>query len=96
MDDSSLVCYLRTPGRPWQPAPRSYARLLQLYDEMMSAQRRRTGSSITLCTTAEDGSMIMAHLQAKPHMAGVYLCRIEGANEEVIELMRGPRALGGR
>jgi hypothetical protein len=105
MDNLMLVCYVRRAGRPWEPAPRPYAHLLELYEDLRSTSRYRQRDPIMLCTTTEDGSILMAHIQPKPHMAGVYLCRVDGANgangangtqEEVMELMRGPRALGGR
>lgn len=87
MESSSMVCYVRRAGRPWEPAPFSYQRLLIVYEELTSAQRL----PLTVCTSTEDGSVLMAYLQPKPHMAGVYLCRLEEG--DTVELMRGPRAL---
>ena len=92
------ICYLRRPGQSWQPATLPYTRLLHLYEEL----RPSPLEPITLCTTAEDGSIIMAQLQPKPHVAGVYLCQLDGPDGVmgvvggVVELMRGPRALGER
>lgn len=96
MDSPLLVCYVRRAGRPWELAPRAYARLLELYEDLRSTSRYRQREPIMLCTAAEDGSILMAQIQPKPHMAGVYLCRVDGAQEEIVEVMRGPRALGGR
>lgn len=86
------ICYLRRSGQSWQPATLPYTRLLQLYEEL----RPSPLEPITLCTTAEDGSILIAHVQTKPHVSGIYLCQIGETNGEVVELMRGPRALGGR
>jgi len=98
MSSSSSLCYLRRPGKTWEPAPVVYQRILDLYEELQGNRRSRQQDPVTICTSCPNGEVMMAQVSSKPHMRGVFVCEVVEAGDEAgtgtVELMRCSVALG--
>lgn len=58
-------CYIRYPGKTWEPAMTHHHHALSLYIDLQGNKQMRKSDPILICTTRYDGSTFMGYFRKK-------------------------------